>query len=167
MEAPFPTTLPQQVPGCPFHEGDDLAELVNKLLEKRWAANKIAGLAHRAGYPEIVTAQISAHRRWCLAQKTRIEAADDKRDLALLVRDRVAKELPTLEISVKDGLMAQQLLDRREETRRGREFMLNLARLLTGGGGRAPKQLIDGEFVEVHPDEDGRLLAPATLRGDD
>ena len=152
-------------PSCSLHRGKK-AEFVNALIDKGWINTSIVSAAKRAGY-EIKAETIAAHRTVCRNPRRRtpgdkVELA--QKDLAILVRDRVAKELDELEITVKDGLMAQQLLDRREETRRDREFMINLARLLTGGGASAPAGLVEeGVVIDVTP-SDNRLLAPAALR---
>ena len=54
---------------------------------------------------------------------------------------------------------------RDDEQRRDREFMVNLARLLTGGGHIAPRELIDGEAKDVTPPPPNQLLlAPPELR---
>lgn len=92
--------------------------------------------------------------------------ARETSDLAVAVRDKALTGLRAgrLQVTTKDGLQAQALLDRREEHQKDREFMLNLARLLSGGGTKAPAHLIEGDFVEIEPDQ--RLLAPPELRGD-
>ena len=90
--------------------------------------------------------------------------AREKPDLAVAVRDKALAGLAAgrLAVTTRDGLAAQALLDRREEHQKDREFMLNLARLLSGGGTKAPEHLIEGEYTEVAPDQ--RLLAPPELR---
>lgn len=101
-------------------------------------------------------------------------AHDD--DLAAVVVKKTLRQLASgrLEPSLRDGLIAQQLLDRREEKAQDRQFMLSLAQALAGGGYSAPRQLvaatpapsegvppdvIDGYFEEVP-------LAPEHLRAD-
>ena len=97
-------------------------------------------------------------------------AHDD--DLAAVVVKKTLRGLAAgrLEPSLRDGLMAQQLLDRREEKAADRQFMFQLAQALAGGGYSAPKQLvaatpappedvIEGYFEEVP-------LAPEHLRAD-
>jgi hypothetical protein len=74
-----------------------------------------------------------------------------------------------LRVTTKDGLAAQALIDRREEKAEDRKFMLNLARLLSGGGGMAPERLIEGDYIDVTPTleaEAESLYAPAHLRED-
>lgn len=90
-------------------------------------------------------------------------------DFATMVQKRAVQALGNNQIKVttKDGLAAQALLDRRAEKEQDREFMLNLAQLLSGGGRGAPAALtagevvVEGEFAEV----DSPLLAPPELRG--
>ncbi len=73
-----------------------------------------------------------------------------------------------LQPTLRDGLTAQQLLDKRAEKAADRSFMLNLAMALAGGGQGTPTKLlpppaedpedvIEGEFTEQN-------LAPAHLR---
>jgi hypothetical protein len=124
-------------PRCSLHEGAR-ADFVNDLLARGWSATNIASAATKAGL-HIRVETITAHRRVCFGRETTAEAEMSKADLAILVRDRVAKELGALPVTVKDGLMAQQLIDRREEQRRDRQFMVNLARLLSGGGPVRPE----------------------------
>jgi hypothetical protein len=99
------------------------------------------------------------------------EVAHDD-DLAAVVVKKTLRQLASgrLEPSLRDGLIAQQLLDRREEKAQDRQFMLSLAQALAGGGYSAPRQLmaaipepqddvVDGYFEEV-------ALAPEHLRAD-
>jgi hypothetical protein len=65
-------------------------------------------------------------------------------------------------VSVKDGLAAQALIDRREEKSEERKFFATIARLMSGGGAAAPEQLIEGEFREIDPAQ--ALLAPPEMR---
>jgi hypothetical protein len=73
------------------------------------------------------------------------------------------KVVPTL----RDGLTAQQLLDRRAEKAADRRFMLNLALAMAGGNPSAPQKylpepqedVIEGEYEEAD-------LAPAHLRAE-
>jgi hypothetical protein len=88
-------------------------------------------------------------------------------DLAESVVDKVKRRLAdgSLVPNLRDGLTAQQLLDRRAEKAADRSFMLNLAMALAGGGAQTPQKLlpppeedvIEGEFSEQN-------LAPAHLR---
>lgn len=91
-------------------------------------------------------------------------------DLAAVVVRRTLKQMAAgkLQPTLRDGLAAQQLLDRRAEKAADRSFMLNLALALAGGGQQVPQKLlpasvegtddvIEGEFTEEN-------LAPAHLR---
>lgn len=72
-------------------------------------------------------------------------------DLAVLVRDDVRRRVEDGELhpSVQQGLMAQSMLDRREERAQDRELALGLARLLSGGGEAAPARVIDGSHTRL------------------
>lgn len=91
-------------------------------------------------------------------------------DLAAVVVKKTLRRMASgdLQPSLRDGLIAQQLIDRREEKAADRQFMLSLARALAGGGYEAPQRLlpataeapddtIEGYFEEVP-------LAPEHLR---
>jgi hypothetical protein len=93
-------------------------------------------------------------------------------DLAAVVVKRTMRRMASGELqpSLRDGLIAQQLIDRREEKAADRQFMLSLARALAGGGYEAPQRLlpaaseppsdtIEGYFEEIP-------LAPEHLRAD-
>jgi hypothetical protein len=97
-------------------------------------------------------------------------ALDD--DLAAVVVRKSLDRLASGELqpNLRDGLIAQQLIDRREEKAADRQFMLSLARALAGGGYEAPSRLlpasveppeevVEGYFEEVP-------LAPAHLRSE-
>lgn len=81
-------------------------------------------------------------------------------DLAVMVRKRAAERLREgdIEPSLRDGLKAQELLDRRAEKSKDRELGITIARLLAGV--QAPRdvlpdvrtvgvEVIEGEAVEV------------------
>lgn len=91
-------------------------------------------------------------------------------DLAAVVAKKTLRRLASGELvpTLRDGLIAQQLLDRREEKAQDRQFMLSLARALAGGGTATPQTLlpatvespddtIEGYFEEVP-------LAPEHMR---
>lgn len=93
-------------------------------------------------------------------------------DLAAVVVKKTMRRMASGELqpSLRDGLIAQQLIDRREEKAADRQFMLSLARALAGGGYEAPERLlpataeapddaIEGYFEEVP-------LAPEHLRAE-
>lgn len=104
-------------------------------------------------------------------------------DLAVMVVKQTKAGLSSGDLTptVKDGIAAQGILERRAERAADREFMLNLARALAGGGQQAPQVLlpdpaiIEGEVREVYAPsvpprtdaDDADLdadLAPAHLR---
>lgn len=93
-------------------------------------------------------------------------------DLAAVVVKKTLRRMASGELqpSLRDGLIAQQLIDRREEKAADRQFMLSLARALAGGGYEAPSRLlpanaeppddaIEGYFEEIP-------LAPEHLRAE-
>jgi len=98
------------------------------------------------------------------------DAVADTDDLAAVVVKKTLRQMAAgkLQPTLRDGLTAQQLLDRRAEKAADRSFMLNLAMALAGGGRGTPTKLlpppaddpedvIEGEFTETN-------LAPAHLR---
>lgn len=80
-------------------------------------------------------------------------------DLAQLIVETAAKGVVEgkLGVTVKDGLAAQAILERRAEREQGQELLLKLARLLAGAH---PAEIVEGEYREVS------LLAPPDRRGD-
>jgi hypothetical protein len=98
----------------------------------------------------------------------------DLEDLPALVVDETKKRVRSGEakVRVSDGLAAQTILERRAERAEDKQFMLNLARALAGGGASGPipvlgpgpsEDEIEGEFEEL-PTDDDMSLAPAHLR---
>ena len=93
-------------------------------------------------------------------------------DLAATVVSKSLRALAAgkLAPTLKDGLQAQTILDRRAEKAADRRFMLNLAQAMAGGGYAPPQKLlpspdetvIEGDFTE----EDAANLAPAHLRSE-
>ena len=94
-------------------------------------------------------------------------AYDD--DLAAVVVAKTRRLLAAGKVTptLRDGLSAQQLLDRRAEKAADRQFMLNLAVAMAGGGNQAPekylptgeepKNVTEGDYTDMD-------LAPAHLR---
>lgn len=83
------------------------------------------------------------------------DATDD--DLAQLIVDTAARGVREgkLGVTVKDGLAAQAILERRAERSEGASLMLKLARLLSG----APMDAIEGTFQEIKQVGPGEDLA--------
>lgn len=86
------------------------------------------------------------------------------RDLAKIVQQKAIEGLEngTLSVTVKDGLAATALLDKRDARMEDQKFMLGLARLLSGAGHSGPR---DPNIIDVTPENP--LLAPPSLRGDE
>ena len=99
-----------------------------------------------------------------------VDAPSD--DLAAVVVGKSLRALAAgkLQPTLKDGLAAQTILDRRAEKAADRRFMLNLAQAMAGGGYAPPQKLlpapdetvVEGDFTEV----DDQNLAPAHLRSE-
>jgi hypothetical protein len=148
------------------------------------------GQVHRGGAPRTeTTAEAAARRQYvndrnAIARGEPIKVADpatapdtipddviaDTDDLAAVVVRRTLKQMAAGKMTptLRDGLQAQQLLDRRAEKAADRSFMLNLAMAMAGGGIRTPVKylpapnepdpdIIEGDFVEQN-------LAPDHLR---
>jgi hypothetical protein len=82
-------------------------------------------------------------------------------DLAELVRDKTLAEVKSgkLKPTLQHGLMAQQMIDKREERAADRQLAIRLARML---GGRTPPE---GVIIDVTPEQ--RLLAAQNEDGED
>lgn len=95
-------------------------------------------------------------------------ATQVEKDLAKLVQQKAIEGLQdgSLKVTVKDGLSATALLDKREARMEDQKFMLGLARLLSGAGSVGPRQIEDSTVIDVTPTENP-MLAPAHLRADD
>ena len=86
------------------------------------------------------------------------------RDLAKVVQEKAVEGILNgeLKVTVKDGLAATAILDKRDARQEDKRFLIGLARLLSGAGNPAPEGMIEPRNVTPNP-----LLAPASLRGDD
>lgn len=83
-----------------------------------------------------------------------LASADHPDDIATMVRELAAQRLRDGDIlpGIKDGLKAQELLDRRAEKQRGREVAITVARILAGV--QAPRSVLpDVRTVGDHDDE--------------
>jgi hypothetical protein len=128
------------------------------------ALTKRASRARLAGEEEVIPTPETA------ADSIPDDQPAAETDLAATVVKRTLRRLASgeLEPGLRDGLIAQQLLDRREEKAQDRQFLLSLAQALAGGGYEAPPQLVSGpaeppdEVIEGYFEEVS--LAPAHLR---
>jgi hypothetical protein len=86
-------------------------------------------------------------------------------DFAVAVQKIALRELAEgrLKVNTKDGLVAQQILDKRVERAKDREFVMNLARIISGAGQPPPDDVIEGEFTEEAVDEMLALMAPPAV----
>ena len=97
-------------------------------------------------------------------------------DLPTLLVDETRKRVKSGEakVNVRDGIAAQSILERRAERAEDKQFMLNLARALAGGGASGPvpvlsagpvaptdEDVIEGDYEDLGDDSS---LAPAHLR---
>lgn len=136
---------------------------INGLLADGWSANAIETEMRRRGHP-VKRETVARHRRRCLDDdpQTQVNLADlerrlddgtpasdaaFRRDLAVLVQQRAIRALErgAIGVTTADGLKAQGLLDRRVARQQDQAFVLNLARLLSGGGKMAPRELMDDD----------------------
>jgi hypothetical protein len=90
-------------------------------------------------------------------------------DLAAVVVRRTLKGIASgkLQPTLRDGIAAQSLLDKRAEKAADRQFMLNLVTALAGGGAPVPQKLLpppDDDVIEG--DFDDISLAPSHLRAE-
>ena len=149
---------------CSLHGRDPKSRLVNELMAKGYSSKRIQAEARLGGFRVSLVA-LSRHRRLCFEDTNGAQAEARVEDLAVLVRDQVRRGVLNGSIALKarDGMQAQQLIDRREEKKADRTFMLNLAQLLSGAGKRAPATIVESTAIDVTPEE-SPLLAPPELR---
>lgn len=101
---------------------------------------------------------MSLHRATCRGgslAKARFAASQrGPKDFAALVRDEAARLLEEgdLEVSTHDGLVAQAMLDKREEKSADRRLAINIARMLAGTPAPAAV-IIEGVVREVDGEE--------------
>jgi SRSO17 transposase len=136
---------------------------VDAFLAAGRKANAIEQEMRKIGVP---TKQetILKHLRVCLNNQrpdgrilTDAVVGRSKYDFATSVRDEAQRLLDAgqLKIRSSDGLWAQSLLDKREEKKADRDFLTNLALLLTGTP--APPEIIVGEWSSVDTDQPRQL----------
>lgn len=131
-----------------------------------WARNTIS--RHKVGHNRTVIARAARERS--LAVKALARAAskpadpDDlpvvpqvtNKDLAVLVRDRAVKRIldGDLDVTVTEGLRAQDLLDRRLEKQGDRDLILNFVGMISGAAPLAlPEPTTEAEYREIGPGE--------------
>jgi len=95
-------------------------------------------------------------------------------DLPTMLVEETRKRVKdgSAKVQVRDGIAAQSILERRAERAEDKQFMLNLARALAGGGASGPvpvlsagepiaEDVIEGDYEDLGDDSS---LAPAHLR---
>lgn len=157
-------------PNCTICSSAFVAEINGLLAQGRSSA------AIAREMPGFSVATIRDHRIACLGTAEMGEKSgrpvtpkDVPVDFAVAVRDKALAQLKEgkLKVNSRDGLNAQALIDRREERSEDRKFMLNLARVLSGGGAPAPVDVIEATYTELPLLEaPSPLLAPPELRED-
>jgi hypothetical protein len=160
---------------CTLSKNPGFGQMVDEMLALDMSFNGIENACRAKGYA-IKRETVQRHLNQCLAgvrpkpnpltvskvAKSPIATAQEK-DLARLVQAKAIEGLQdgTLKVTVKDGLSATALLDKREARMEDQKFMLGLARLLSGAGSVGPQ---DPHVIDVTPTNP--LLAPAHLRAD-
>lgn len=149
-----------------------LVSQVNAMLDAGAAYSEVERTLRASGLT-ITRQTISMHARGCskpvLAPALAVARSPQARqDFATLVQQRTQEllEAGDLQVTVRDGLAATAIIDKRDEKAKDREFVLNLARLISGAGQGAPVTIIDGGEYEVLDEgsEEDALLAPLALR---
>jgi hypothetical protein len=149
-------------------------EIIDLMVSNGGASTRIERHLRSLGTP-IKAETITRHKRVCLgindlvprpARAVAAQVGSVKQvetDFATAVQKEALKLLEEggMKITAKDGLGAQKLLDDREAKQKDREFVMNLARLLSGAGQALPDDMIDGEFTDV---SETALLAPPEMR---
>jgi hypothetical protein len=160
-----PHVAPSGVAAVPVspHRGGAPRTSTDKYAESQRAANKRAD-DKRYGREIVVASAATA------PDTIPEDTVADTDDLAAVVVKKTLRQMAAgkLQPTLRDGLTAQQLLDRRAEKAADRSFMLNLAMAMAGGGkptpvkylpapGEEDPDIIEGDFVEQN-------LAPDHLR---
>ena len=139
-----------------------LGPRVNAMLAAGLSGNAIEAEMRRSGTP-VKQETVRRHKRECMAddpasfvelevlaqhvETGAVGTASIRRDVARIVQLRAIRQLQrgAIAVSTRDGLAAQAMLDRRAERAKDRQFLLNLARLLSGAGGGPPADLVGSE----------------------
>ena len=145
------------------HRGGRPRTSTEKYAESQRAANQRAD-AKRYGREVVVASAATA------PDTIPEDAVADTDDLAAVVVKKTLRQMAAgnLQPTLRDGLTAQQLLDRRAEKAADRSFMLNLAMAMAGGGQRTPVKYLPNPQDEdpdvIEGDFEEQNLAPDHLR---
>jgi len=155
--------------------------MVNEMIAVGMSANAIEKTLREKGHA-IKRETVTQHRRRCLHGTTPqhnpvgiAKVANNRagtsnggppkevRDLAKMVQQKAIEGLENgqLKVTIKDGLAATALLDKRDARMEDQKFIIGLARLLSGAGHVGPSEVV----IDVTPSNP--LLAPTSLRGDE
>ena len=165
MKSPPPEQIDAPPRLCSIDRDPNLLAFV---AEKHLEGNSLAAIERLSrewpdGRP-IKAETIGRHLRECVqttvtgkvvaqaAQQVRISAADQHReDVAVLVQAAVVEKLRDgdARVTVRDGLTAQSLLDKRAERQKDRELSITLARLLHAPPPPPEVITVRGESVAV------------------
>lgn len=161
---------------CTLSKNPGFGEMVNEMLALDMSANAIEHACKAKGRA-IKRETVKRHLEQCLGNvrprpnpiavrkvAKAPTATQVEKDLAKLVQQKAIEGLQSgdLKVTVKDGLAATALLDKREARIEDQRFMLGLARLLSGGGQAGPTE-DQPVVIDVTPNP---LLAPPHLRAD-
>lgn len=126
---------------------------------KGCTARREATKARRRPAPELPASILAYAQGAAEASVPAVDPGED--DIATMVKKRTAERIRDgeLEPTIKDGLRAQEIIDRRAEKQRGREVAIQFARLLAGvnvprnvlpsGREEEDESVIEGVAVEV------------------
>jgi len=148
---------------CRVEKDPVAAKLVDALIAAGTTDRDIVATLKSAGL-RVTAASLAQHRATCRGgslAKARFAASQrGPKDFAVLVRDEAARLLDAgeLEVSAQNGLIAQAMIDKREERSADRRLALNIARMLAGTPTPA-NVIIEGLAVEV----DGNEYEPEEL----
>lgn len=150
--------IPEIIPApkrCSICNDPRKTAYVDAQLGKGLSAAFIAGVLTTDMNLKTGTAAILTHKKHYVPVPS---AAKKPADLAILVRDRTVEliEQGGLQPSIRDGLAAVQILDKRAEKTTDRQMFLMMARALAGNGPvgllEPPDDLIiEGEATEIDP----------------
>lgn len=143
--------------------------VVDEELGKGMSAAAVAKLMTLRGF-SVGAPTVADHRKHAPMASVPAAAAQTKKDLAILVRDKTFDAVENGEISITDkewrnvqpGLAAQKLLDQRENKRDDHKTAIALAMILSGASSGGPPahlldagdedMMIDGEYEVIGGD---------------